>query len=277
MRRGIVSCLSLAFLLTATGNSALFAAPGPDLWPRWQAHDPTSTVKVDHSAWGAFLAKYLVTADPSGINRLRYGDVTPTDRRELAEYLDTLQRVRVSTLSRAEQKAYWINLYNALTVKVVLDHYPVKSIRDIDTSPGWFSNGPWGAKLLTIAGVEVSLNDIEHRILRPIWHDNRIHYAVNCASLGCPNLQPEPFTAENNERLLEMGAREYVNHPRGARMEEGRLTASSIYDWFLVDFGGSVPNLIEHLRRFAEPPLQEKLKGVGGIDGYSYDWSLNEP
>ncbi|MEJ2698638.1 MAG: DUF547 domain-containing protein [Desulfuromonadales bacterium] len=269
--------LSSVMLLSTAGNSVLFAAPGADLWPRWEAHDPASTVKVDHSAWGTFLGKYLITSRPSGINCLRYGAVTPADLRVLAEYLDSLQEVEVSDLNRAEQKAFWINLYNALTVKVVLDHYPVVSIRDIDISPGWFSNGPWDAKLLTIEGQTVSLNDIEHRILRPIWHDNRVHYAVNCASLGCPNLQPEPFTAENCERLLERGARGYVNHPRGARIEGGRLTVSSIYDWFQVDFGGSEQNVIEHLRRFAESPLQEKLKGVGGIDGYSYDWSLNEP
>jgi len=272
-----VTFLSLVMLLTASGNSDLFAAPRPDLWPRWQAHDQTSTVKVDHSAWGQFLKTYLVAGHPSGINRLRYGDITPADRRALSEYLDRLQAISVSALNRAEQKAYWINLYNALTIKVVLDHYPVGSIRDIGISPGWFSAGPWDAKFLTIEGKKVSLNDIEHRILRPIWRDNRVHYAVNCASLGCPNLQPEPFTAENTERLLERGAREYVNHPRGARIEGGRLTVSSIFDWFQVDFGGSAQKVIEHLRRFAEPPLREELKAVGSIASYTYDWSLNQP
>jgi hypothetical protein len=253
------------------------AAPKPDLWPRWQANDPASTQRVDHAAWGAFLGKYLLTGHPSGIDRLRYGEVAPADRRSLAEYLDRLQKVQVSGLNRVEQKAYWINLYNALTVKVVLDHYPVKSIRDIDISPGLFSDGPWDAKLAKVEGEKVSLNDIEHRILRPIWRDPRLHYAVNCASIGCPNLQPEPFTAENSERLLEKGAREYVNHPRGASIEGGRLTVSSIYDWFQVDFGGSERGVIEHLRRFADPPLHEKSKGVDGIAGYTYDWSLNEP
>lgn len=277
MRRMIFTLLSIAVLLPATGNSDLFAAPKPDLWLRWQANDPTSTVQIDHTAWGVFLGKYLLTGHPSGINRLRYGEVTPADRRALTEYLDRMQKVPVSALNRAEQKAYWINLYNALTVKVVLDHYPVASIRDIDISPGWFSVGPWDAKLLRLEGEKVSLNDIEHRILRPIWRDNRVHYAVNCASLGCPNLQPEPFTAVNSESLLEKGAREYINHPRGVRIEGGSLTVSSIYDWFQVDFVGSERGVIEHLRRFADSPLQEKLNGVTGIAGYDYDWSVNEP
>lgn len=277
MRQTIVTFLSMILLLAATGNADLFAAPKPDLWPRWQAHDPASTLRVDHAPWERFLQTYLVTGHPSGLNRLRYSEATPADRRTLTEYLDRLQAVRVSALSPAEQKAYWINLYNAFTVKVILDHYPVKSIRDIDISPGLFNDGPWDAKLLKIEGEKVSLNDIEHRILRPIWRDNRVHYAVNCASIGCPNLQPKPFTAESTEPLLEQGAREYLNHPRGARIEGGLLIVSSIFDWFQVDFGGSEQKVIEHLRRFAEPALQEKLKGVGSIAGYTYDWSLNEP
>ena len=107
-----------------------------------------------------------------------------------------------SLTSRDEQLAYWINLYNALTVKVILDHYPVKSILDIDISPGWFSIGPWGKKLVAVEGVEISLDDIEHRILRPIWRDPRIHYALNCAAVGCPNLLREAFTGATAEVLL---------------------------------------------------------------------------
>lgn len=271
------ACMVLLVLTLAGNFSSALAAPQPDLWPRWERHDPASVQRVDHSAWGAFLGKYLVTGHHSSINRLRYATVTPADRRSLTEYLDRLQKVKVSGLNQAEQKAYWINLYNALTVKVVLDHYPVKSIRDIDISPGLFSDGPWDAKLLKVEGEKVSLNDIEHRILRPIWKDNRVHYAVNCASIGCPNLHPEAFTAENTEHLLEKGSREYANHPRGARIEGERLIVSSIYDWFQVDFGGSEQKVIEHLRRFSEPALEEKLKGVGSIAGYTYDWSLNEP
>jgi hypothetical protein len=140
------------------------AAPSPDLWPRWQAHVPDSTTIVDHTPWNRILKKYLVTNHPSGINRFRYGSVSPEDRKNLTDYLRRLQMIAVSSLNRKEQLAYWINLYNALTIKVILDHYPVKSIMAIDISPGFFNNGPWDAKLLTIEGEKVSLNDIEHRI-----------------------------------------------------------------------------------------------------------------
>ena len=211
---------------------AIFGAPQADLWPKWQKHDPASAHKIDHSAWDNWLKKYLVAPHPSGIHRVRYGSVTPEDRKALKNYLENLQKVDISTYNRAEQKAYWINLYNALTVDVVLSHYPVSSIRDIGISPGLFSRGPWDAKLLTVETETLSLNDIEHRILRPIWKDARVHYAVNCASLGCPNLQPAAYTGGNTESLLENGAREYINHSRGIANRNGKLQVSSIYDWF---------------------------------------------
>ena len=251
------------------------AAPKADLWPRWERHDPRSTVTVDHAAWDEFLGKYLVADDPSGINLARYGSVTPEDRQALRSYLDSLEAVRVSEMNRDEQRAYWINLYNALTVLLILEHYPVKSIRDIKISPGFFSSGPWDKKLLVIEGEKVSLNDIEHRILRPIWKDNRLHYAVNCASLGCPNLQPAAYGSANTERLLEEGAREYVNHPRGVRFDGKKLVLSSIYGWFKEDFGGSEKGILEHLLTYADDQLMERLRDYRGRIKNEYDWSLN--
>ena len=267
--------LSLAAL--ALGVVPVSAAPAADPWPFFAANDPASHVRIDHGPWDRFLKKVVVTGHPSGINRVRYASVTPDDRKELDDYLRNLQKVEVTRLARAEQKPYWINLYNALTVSIVLEHYPVESIRDIHISPGIFRRGPWGAKRLTIQGQNVSLDDIEHRILRPFWEDNRVHYAVNCASLGCPNLQPEAYTAEGTEALLEKGAREYVNHPRGARLAGDRLYLSNIYDWFEADFGGSREAVIRHLQRYAGDDLGGRLKGFRGKISYDYDWRLNEP
>jgi len=185
--------------------------------------------------------------------------------------------------------AYWINLYNALTVQIVLTHYPVDSIRDIDIAPdvisGWFSDGPWGAKLLTVEEEQMSLDDIEHRILRPIWQDNRIHYAINCASLGCPNLAPVAYTSTNLEQLLDQGAREYINHPRGVLFKHGKLSVSSIYLWFSEDFGGDQAGILQHLRRYASGPLADTLRVYhGGLTSlghtrihHHYDWRLNAP
>lgn len=265
----------LGALIMTFYASAGQGAPKAELWARWEAHDPKSSTVVDHSAWGAFLQKYLVTNHPSGINRVRYKAVTPEDHRSLDGYVARLSSVRVTGLNRAEQKAAWINLYNALTVQVILERYPVKSIRDIRLG-GIFSSGPWDARLVTVEGEKVSLNDIEHRILRPIWRDNRIHYAVNCAALGCPNLAPEPFTAANSDKLLDEAARAYVNHPRGVSVEGARLTASSIYDWYQVDFAASEKGLVEHFRMYAAPPLASALAGFSGSYRFRYDWGINE-
>lgn len=267
----VVSILSAMLWL-----STALAAPSPELWPRWQTQASESTVTVDHGPWDLILKKYVVANHPSGINRFRYAAVSPADRQALSAYLDALQQARVSGLNRAEQNAYWINLYNALTVKVILDHYPVKSIMDIDISPGFFNNGPWDAKLLTIEGEKVSLNDIEHRILRPIFKDNRLHYALNCASLGCPDLKPQAFTAVNLEELLTTAAKAYVNSPRGARLVDGRLHVSSIYVWFQVDFGGSEAGVVEHLRQYAVGTLAQALRTYDKGLRDSYDWRLND-
>jgi hypothetical protein len=275
MRTGL--SLLLSVLLLAFGVVPAAAAPAADPWLFWAENDPASRVRVDHGPWDRFLKKYLVTNHPSGVNRVRYASVTADDRKALDAYVERLQAVEAARLTRDEQKAYWINLYNALTVKVVLDHYPVKSIRDIKISPGFFTRGPWGAKLLSIRGQKVSLDDIEHRILRPLWKDNRVHYAVNCASLGCPNLQPEAYTPENADALLEKGAREYANHERGARIAGDRLHLSSIYKWFRADFGGSEEGMLRHLSRYASPSLAGRLRDFRGKISYDYDWRLNEP
>ena len=206
---------------------------------------------------------------------MRYEAVTTDDRNALKRYLDLMQTLPISRYNRYEQKAYWINLYNALTVHVILSHYPVESIRDINISPGWFSRGPWGAKLLAIEGEKISLDDIEHRILRPIWKDNRVHYAVNCASIGCPNLLPVSYTGQNLELLLDRGAREYVNHSRGVKFKNGQLQVSSIYIWFQEDFAGSEEGVLSHLRQNASGSLAEALESYSGDLEHDYDWSLN--
>jgi hypothetical protein len=262
--------LLLLWLLSCGANGA----PQAQLWQEWLPSADTATVELEHTEWQQFIDLYLRPGS-DGINRVDYAGVNEHQRHTLETYLERLQAQPVSRLTRSQQLAYWINLYNAGTVAVILQHYPVASIRDIDTSPGWFSDGPWGEKRFDIESRQVSLDDIEHRILRPIWQDPRLHYALNCASIGCPNLQPRAFSAENAELLLQQGARDYVNHPRGARVEAGKLRISSIYRWFQSDFGGNDAAVISHLHRYAEPALRRQLENRHRIDAYGYDWALN--
>ncbi len=251
------------------------AAPDADLWEFWTAHNPESRVRVGHTDWQNFLNAHVVTSK-DGVNRIAYSKVPSDARQKLADYIKHLAQLAPRTFNRNEQRAYWINLYNALTVTVILDHNRVESILDIKISPGFFASGPWGKKLLSVEGQDVSLDDIEHRILRPVWQDNRIHYAVNCAAVGCPNLNRKAYTAGNTDRLLSAAARTYINHPRGAWVEDGMLYVSSIFDWYKIDFGGNDEGIIAHLKKYANPGLQKALVGITEIGDHTYDWSLNQ-
>ena len=182
--------------------------------------------------------------------------------------------------SRARAFATWINLYNAVTLQVVLERYPIASIRDIRSEGTGLDPraliGPWRTKRVTVEGRRLSLDDIENTILRPTFHDSRVHYAINCASIGCPNLMPRAWRAETLEADLDAAARAYVNHPRGVSVNaNGSLRASSIYRWFRADFGGSDANVIAHLRRYGSPELAQGLAGATRIAGHGYDWALN--
>lgn len=272
--RADVLVLLLCLLAGMPAQAKLFG-PDNEPWAFWQVSDAASATVIDHSEWQALLDSYLVTATPDGIFRFNYAAVTASDRQRLVRYIDELTALDPRALNRAEQRAYWINLYNALTVEVVLRHYPVKSIKQIQG--GLFDSGPWDEPYIDIAGVPLTLNDIEHRILRPQWRDPRIHYALNCASLGCPNLAVQAYTAANTELLLELNAVAFINSPRGVTVVNRRVTASSIYDWFADDFGPDEGALLEHWLRYAAPELAAGLGSNPDVlrIKYRYDWALN--
>ena len=242
----------------------------------WARNDAASTAVIDHAAWQAFLDRYVAT-DATGVNRVDYGDVSPEDKAALKRYLVDLEALPIHQYRRNEQLAYWVNLYNAKTVDIVLDHYPVDSIRDIKLGKGLIVVGPWGAPVLRVSGRPLSLNDIEHGIIRPIWQDQRIHYVLNCAAAGCPNLGRNAYQGETIDAAMTAAAKAYVNDPRGVLVDqEDRLQLSKIYAWFREDFGGEPPAVLQSIRRYALPPLQGRLKGREQIDHYAYDWSLND-
>jgi hypothetical protein len=238
----------------------------------------TSAQPIDHAAWDRLLKTY-VRPDADGLNRVDYAAFKRDGQAALKDYIAKLEAVDPATLPRPEQFALFANLYNAKTADIVLDHYPVKSIRDISLGGGLlgvFTGGPWKAKALEMKGVELSLDDIEHGMLRPVFKDPRVHYAVNCASVGCPNLGTEAFTGAQLDAQLDAAARAYVNHPRGADPKPDGLVVSSIYDWYQQDFGGSEDGVIAHLKTYADPALAQKLEGTTSIADYAYDWSLND-
>jgi hypothetical protein len=241
-------------------------------------HTAGATATIDHAAWNGLLQSYVV-AGADGVNRVDYARFKKEGHATLKDYLQQLQAADPSRLDRPEQFAFWANLYNAKTIDIVLDKYPVKSIKDISLGGGLVAlvtGGPWKAKVVKVSGQDLSLDDIEHAILRPVFKDPRVHYAVNCSSFGCPNLGREAFTGSRLDAQLDAGARAYVNHPRGISIEGGKAKASSIYDWFKVDFGGNDAGVLAHVAKYAEPALKEKLKGITTIGDFDYDWSLND-
>ncbi|MDX1429150.1 MAG: DUF547 domain-containing protein [Rhodothermales bacterium] len=222
------------------------------------------------------LLSTYVHPDGTGLDLVDYDAwrENAEDRAALDDYITMLEGTEVSALSDAERFAFWANLYNAITVKLILDEDPKKSIREI--RPHSFAFGPWGAKRVTVEGERLSLDNIEHDILRKRWNDPRIHYAVNCASIGCPNLRTKAWEAETLEQDLEAAARAYVNHPRGVTATDRGLKVSKIYKWYREDFGDSNEGVVEHLLQYADEALRSAIEANPRIRGHHYDWDLNK-
>jgi Protein of unknown function, DUF547 len=233
-----------------------------------------STLTVDHSAWTRLLQTY-VKPQADGLNRVDYARFKAEGRPALNAYLAQLQATDPTKLDKSEQFAYWTNLYNAKTIDIVLEAYPVASIKTIKFG-NFLASGPWSKKVLRVFDIELSLDDIEHTILRPYYKDAMVHYAVNCASVGCPNLGTEAFTGARLVQQLDAAARAFVNHPRGIKVSGNRIEASKIYNWFSKDFGKGDADVLAHTRLYAESPLKDALTKASAINGFDYDWTLND-
>jgi hypothetical protein len=256
--------------LSALGGAALLA--GPAQASALAQFRPAGNGDIGHDAFDALLRAH-VRPDAAGYNRVDYAGLRGRHG-ALKAYVVELESAAPSRFSRNAAHAYWINLYNAKTLDVVLDAYPVRSIKDINLGGGGiFGSGPWSRKLMRVEGAELSLDDIEHRIVRPLFADPMSHYGLNCASYSCPNLATRAYVAGNVDQLLAEGAVAYVNHPRGVSVSGGRINASRIYSWYADDFGGT-EGLKPHWLRFASQ-AQAAAIAPARIGGYNYDWSLN--
>ena len=251
-RRLIGLGMAAAALGGGAGASSATVPPLPfdRLLSRYARAGRGAIIRVDYRGWRAHAA----------------------DRAALEAYVAALQASSPKGRSRPEQIAYWCNLYNAETLRVVLDAYPVKSILSI--RPTLISFGPWKAKTLRVDGVRLSLHEVEHEILRGLG-DPMVHYGLNCASISCPNLPLRALRGATLAADLDRAARDYVNHPRAVQVTGKGLVLSSIYKWYREDFGDSDADILSHLSAFAAPPLRAALDRRPTIAGYAYDWDLN--
>jgi len=225
------------------------------------------------SAWSDILSAY--TSKDGDLVRFDYRGLSKSsaDMDALHSYIDEMATQSPSTMSRNQELAYWANLYNAITVKIVAENWPVKSIRKI--GGGLFGGGPWKTDVITVEGRTLSLDGIEHDTMRRKYKEPRIHYMVNCASVGCPNLMQSEWTADTLEADMTAAAKAFINSNRGVKVSGGKLTTSSIFKWYKEDFGNSDSGVITHLKAYASADLKSQLNEISKISGDQYNWDVN--
>jgi len=229
------------------------------------ALETVETAIIAHSLWDALLKKHVALSGSVDYKGFM------ADKNQLQQYLDLLSNnPPAKNWSTEDQLAYWINAYNAFTVKLIIDHYPVQSIKKIDgTLP--IIKSPWDIKFFKIGGIDFDLNTIEHVILRKQFEEPRIHFAINCASVSCPNLRKEAFTAAVLETQLEEQATIFINNPIKNKISKDRLQLSPLFDWFKSDFTKE-----QDLLAFLQPYTTVSLHSDIPLEYLDYDWNLNE-
>jgi len=224
-----------------------------------------SQIIVDHSIYATLLEKYVKQGqvDYRGFK---------TDEAKLDQYLNVLEKTDSDKLAPNDQFAFYINAYNAWTIKLILSGYPgVKSIKDL----GNIFKSPWEKKICRIDGDVVTLDDIEHKILRPRFKDPRVHFAINCAALSCPPLGDRPYMGSTLDRQLDDSTRMFINNPKRNDLKGDTLYVSKIFKWFRGDFNDDV---IGFFLKYANEDLKKELaakKGGIKIKYLHYDWGLN--
>ena len=232
----------------------------------------TPAVAFDHShaAWDALLRRHVVLLEGGKASQLRYAGMAQ-ERAALRQYLEAASRVgeaEFQAWTRPQQMAFLVNAYNAYTVEKILTRYPdIRSIWDF----GKFFGNPFRDEFFSLLGRKASLDTIEHDILRKRYREPRIHFAVNCASVGCPMLREEAYVAARLDQQLEEQAVRFLSDRSRNRYREGRLEVSRIFDWFGEDFEPREAWLLRYAAQLGVPPGTRPK--VAFLD---YDWSLND-
>ena len=228
-----------------------------------------------HAAWDRLVKRHVVVLDGGRASQLRYAGMAQ-DRQALAAYLAGLSAVTQAQFdgwAREAQLAFLINAYNAFTVEKVLSRYPdLRSIWDF----GKLFGNPFRDEFFVLLGERSSLDRIEHRILRKRYREPRLHYALNCASVGCPMLREEAYQGEHLERQLEEQARRFLSDRTRNRLRAGRLEVSRIFDWFAEDFEPRAAYFARHADLLADDAAGRAQVAAAPVSFLDYDWALND-
>ena len=224
----------------------------------------------DHSSFDLILKEYV---DDRGL--VDYNGIA-RDRR-FSEYMKSLESAKVDELSPDGRLAFWINAYNAVTIDKVIKKKPKKSVRETLIPSLWTSTKFFSTRDHIVAGERVSQDDIEHEILRKKFKDPRIHFAIVCASRGCPPLPRSAYTEENVQARLEEETRRYLNSERGIRIDraENTVYVSKIFDWFREDFVEESGSVIDFIHPYPEEEIAAFLDQKPKVEFLDYDWALN--
>lgn len=236
-------------------------------WKRWAVHDPDSTVQVDTSAWTGFVREF---SDNSSRGALDFLHIARRGYGFISQFVFQLQEVPVSRLNRDEQLAYWLNLHNAAAVRQTAVKFPFKD----ESTRELVLGDAWRADIFTVEDQKLSLEDIERRILFRQWPDARVIYGVYLPASGAPPLSDQPFTGAEVWRQLEARGRAYVNRGPALELAGEELHVSALYYWDKALFADDAA-LIAHLRKYAEPPLAQKLAGITAVRASWLNWRLN--
>jgi Protein of unknown function, DUF547 len=238
---------------------------------------PAAAQAPDYKPWQDLLSKYY---DPA--RGMKYKELKANDKAALDRLRQQMAEVDVQKLPRNDQLAYWINLYNINVVGIVVDHYPVASIRDISTDPVVRLNVFKKDSVRTKQGT-MSLNDVENEKIRAGFKDPRIHFAINCAAQSCPPIRSEPYVGARIDQQLDDQTRKFLNGPAGARLEkdgsELDLHVTKILDWFADDFEQWGGGRVAFVRKYLPADKQKQLDAARGkvdLEFDEYSWKLND-
>lgn len=242
-----------SFLLLGNPNFMSCLDIGNTTFPNTVKED-----KIDYSIWEIILKRYIDNkgnVDYSGLKR---------EEKMLDDFLNILENTRINNRwTEKEKVAFWINVYNAFTIKLILKNYPLKSIKDIKK--------PWDKKFFYVNKEYLSLGDVEHQILRKRFNEPRIHFAINCASKSCPRIVQIPYTGNNLDNLLDRQTKEYINNPDLNNIGEEFYKLSKLFSWFSKDFKNAEGSVLSFINKYSKTIIKDQ-KNKGAIE---YDWKLN--